>query len=403
MLETAIKQKNTTDKVESDRKSLLGFSFLHFINDMHTNALPTIIPMLVQSISMSLSQAGLLNAVFGMTNLLGQPVAGYFADRQKRPWLAVWGPMLSIAGTSFLPLAPSYYTAFILVALMAIGTASFHPQGMGRAGSSAGSRDLALFISLFSSCGTFGSAVGPIYVVFLISLIGKSMFPIVLIPCFIICLYLWKRVVSDQKAENITAGKAKFRDFFSNMGDVMKKINSIVVIATVRDATLQGIKIFLPMLVILKGGSIATGGMLLFAITLTCTFAGIIGGKLADSTNDEKVMIVTIGISPVFLITGLSTTGTLSVAALIIGAAFLQASNPVTTAMAQKRCPLSRSTASSLAMGVSWGLANLFTTPIGFSADIIGLEKTLRLVAFLPWTVTAWYTGRMILSAVRRR
>ncbi len=170
-----------TSEEHSDRKSLLGFSFLHFLNDLHTNAFPSIIPMLVQSISMSLSQAGLLNAVFGITNLLGQPITGYFADRQKKPWLAVWGPMLSIAGASLLPISPSFSIALILVALMTIGTASFHPQGLGRAGSSAGSKDLAFFISLFAACGSFGSALGPVYVVFVISLIGKEMLP-VLIP-----------------------------------------------------------------------------------------------------------------------------------------------------------------------------------------------------------------------------
>ena len=54
-----------TSEEQSDRRSLFGFSFLHFMNDMHSTALPTIIPMLVNSISISLSQAGLLNAIFG--------------------------------------------------------------------------------------------------------------------------------------------------------------------------------------------------------------------------------------------------------------------------------------------------------------------------------------------------
>lgn len=397
-MDQIIEKKIITTDEQSDKRSLLGFSFLHFMNDMHSTALPTIIPMLVNSISISLGQAGLLNAVFGITNLLGQPVAGYFADRQKKPWLAVWAPMLSIAGACLLPLAPTYAIAFLLVGLMSIGTASFHPQGLGRTGSSAASTDLAFFISLFAAFGSFGSAVGPIYVVFLISLIGKEMFPIVLVPGFIICFYIWKKIVSEQKPENITNEKAEFRGFFTDMRGLMKKILSITVVATVRDATLQSIKIFLPMLVVLKGGSIAAGGMLLFALTMASTFAGIAGGKLANSFDEEKIMLWTLGISPVFLIAGLNTTGTISIVSLILGFAFLQASNPITTAIAQKRCPLSRSTVSSLSMGVSWGLANLFTTPVGFSAEIIGLEETLRLVAFLPWTVTVWYAARMILS-----
>ncbi len=38
-----------------------------------------------------------------------------------------------------------------------------------------------------------------------------------------------------------------------------------------------------------------------------------------------------------------------------------------------------------------------------FFGDIIGLEKTLRAVAFLPWTVTAWYALKMIFSAKGKR
>lgn len=80
----------------------------------------------------------------------------------------------------------------------------------------------------------------------------------------------------------------------------------------------------------------------------------------------------------------------------MVGFAFLQASTPVTTAMAQRRCPDSRSMVSSLSNGVSWGIANLFVTPVGVIADIVGLQATLNVVAFLPWIVTILYTGRRL-------
>ena len=69
--------------------------------------------------------------------------------------------------------------------------------------------------------------------------------------------------------------------------------------------------------------------------------------------------------------------------------------------MAQRRCPESRSLASSLTNGVSWGLANLFVTPVGVLADHIGLQATLDLVAFLPWSVTLWYGAKTL--AARNR
>ena len=112
-----------------DKKTIFGMIFLHGMNDMHSTALPTIIPMLAQSISLTLSQAGMLNAVFGLTNIFGQPVTGYIADRLKRPWFAVWGPLISICGAALLPLAPSYGAAFIFVGMMSSGRRSSIRRG----------------------------------------------------------------------------------------------------------------------------------------------------------------------------------------------------------------------------------------------------------------------------------
>lgn len=387
----SFEEPNNAEFPSGDKRSLLGFTFLHFINDLHSTALPTIIPMLVSSISISLSQAGLLNALFGITNIFGQPVSGYFADRQKKPWFAVWGPMLSVTGACLLPLAPNYASAFLFVGFMSMGTALFHPQGTGRSGGAAGNTNIAFFLSLFSASGSFGSAVGPLYVVFIISLIGKPLFPLMLLPIFCICFYIWKNIAIGQNFGDIVKEVTTAKYFFNNMREILGKVGDILIISTIRDATFQGIKVFLPMLIITKGGSIQSGGFSLFAITIACTVSGIIGGKLADKVGEHKLLMSSISISPIFLLFGLYSSGALSIFMLMIGFAFLQTSTPVTTAMAQQRCPGSRSTVSSLVMGVSWGIANLFASPIGFSADMIGLQTTMHIVAYLPWTVTAWY------------
>jgi FSR family fosmidomycin resistance protein-like MFS transporter len=57
--------------------------------------------------------------------------------------------------------------------------------------------------------------------------------------------------------------------------------------------------------------------------------------------------------------------------------------------MAQETVPGSRSTASSLVMGVSWGIANIAASPIGMLADRIGLDAALSVVALSPLVVVA--------------
>lgn len=388
-----------------DIKKLTLLSFLHFANDVHSGVLPTIIPMLSRSISLTLSQAGVLNSLFGIIHLIGQPMLGFIADRQKKPYNAVIGPVLCAAGACLLPLAPNFTAALLMVALLGIGTALFHPQGWGLCGRSAGGTSLAFFISVFAACGTLGSAVGPVYVVYVVSTLGKKGLPFMVLPIALACVYVYTHFEADglRGDDARPAKRMELKEFAADIKSIMSRVGGIVAIATLRDATNLGIRLFIPTLIVMRGGTNKEGGFLVFAVTMASAVAGVVGGKLADAVGYTRIAIGALSFSPFFLFAGLSMDGPLSVVLLLLGFALLLASNSVTTAMAQSRCPEARSTVSSLAMGVSWGLANLFTSPVGYLADRIGLLQAMRLVCLVPWTITAWYIFTHFRGPAKRR
>ena len=119
-------------QVTQNKHALYGSILLHGLNDTHSTTLPAIIPMLSESISLTMSQAGVLSALFGTICMFLQPVTGYLADMLKRPWFAVFGMLISAAGASLLPLSPNFGAALICVGVMGIGTSLFHPQGQVR-------------------------------------------------------------------------------------------------------------------------------------------------------------------------------------------------------------------------------------------------------------------------------
>lgn len=392
----------TAPETGKDVKKLSILSFLHFTNDMYSGVLPTIIPMLATSISLTLSQAGILNSVFGMIHLLGQPILGFVADRQKKPYNATIGPVLCAAGACFLPLAPSFSGAVMLVALFGIGTALFHPQGWGLCGRSAGSGSAAFFISVFAASGTLGSAIGPVYVVYIVNTIGRKGLPLMILPVLLVCVYAYTHFGADgiRGAEKQRKERAGLKEFAADVRSILSKVGGIVAIATIRDATNLGIRLFIPTLVVMRGGTNKEGGMLVFAVTMASAVAGMVGGRLADAIGYTKIIVGAISLSPFFLFAGLRLESALAIPLLLLGFALLLASNAVTTAMAQARCPEARSTVSSLAMGVSWGLANLFTSPVGYLADRIGLLQAMSLVCFVPWLITARYLFKLIKKPV---
>jgi len=394
---------NASDK-KIHRRQWLSLSFLHFANDLHSGVLPTVIPMLAQSISLTLSQAGILNSAFGMIHILGQPVFGFIADRQSQPYNAAIGPVLCALGACLLPLAPNFSAAILLVGLLGVGTAMFHPQGTGLCGRSAGKDNLAFFIAVFAACGTLGSAIGPVYVVYAMDSLGLKAPPLMVLPIFLVCLYFFRHYDADKtEKRNGATIKEDLSEFIRSAHGIMKKIYGVVTIATLRDATNLGIRIFIPTLVVSQGGTIKQGGMLVLAVTLASAVAGMIGGRLADKIGHDRILIGAISISPFFLLASLNTKGYYSVVMLITGYLFLLASSSVTTAMSQQRCSNARSMASSLSMGFSWGLANLFTSPVGFAADRIGLRPAMCLVALMPWTITAWYISKRFRTGKGRR
>jgi FSR family fosmidomycin resistance protein-like MFS transporter len=71
-------------------------------------------------------------------------------------------------------------------------------------------------------------------------------------------------------------------------------------------------------------------------------------------------------------------------ALFVAGTAFINASQPITAAMGQEAAPEARSTASSIVMGLSWGIGGFIMAPLGYLADRTGLTTTLVVIGLLP-------------------
>jgi FSR family fosmidomycin resistance protein-like MFS transporter len=375
-------------------KALVSVSAMHFINDIHSTILPTFLPGMVGRLSLSLGEAGFLNTLFGVMNLIVQPFAGHIADRLDRPALALLAPLLTASGACLLPLAPSYGIALLIVSMVGFGTASFHPQGHGLTGIAGGSGHLGAYLAVFSAAGTLGTALSPLYGVFLLRVLGPPLMPFAVILVMAVSLAakngLPRRFVDRDRApakkpSSLEADGKPRRSFFS----VFMVCLPIIAISIIRDSTFQGIRTFLPLLVTGRGGSIGLGGAILFAFSAAGVVSSLICGKLSDTFGKKRVVFVMLALSPMLLFPAIIIKSASSIVLFILGGACISATNPVTLAMAQERVPESRSTASSLVMGTSWGIANMTASPIGMLGDKVGLETALCVVALAPLIAVA--------------
>ncbi len=110
----------------------------------------------------------------------------------------------------------------------------------------------------------------------------------------------------------------------------------------------------------------------------------LISGKLSDRFGKVRVLIFVLIAGPLLMIPAAFISGGASILLYIIGTSVINSSMPITAAVAQEQVPNSRGMASSIVMGLSWGLANLLTGPLGKIGDIFGITSTMLVIAALP-------------------
>ncbi len=140
---------------------LLGLLALgHMVIDINQGSLPAILPIVKDALNLSYAATGVIVLTANITSSMIQPLFGYLADKTARRWLLPLSVLLSSVGLAFTGLAPSYAAVLALVMVTGFGVAAYHPEGYRTATAVAGERK-ATGVSIFSTGGNVGIALGP--------------------------------------------------------------------------------------------------------------------------------------------------------------------------------------------------------------------------------------------------
>src|SRR5579862_365346 len=84
---------------------LLALSLCHFLNDALTSLLPSIYPLLKDSLRLNFAQIGLITLAYQLTASLLQPLVGLHTDRRSRPYALAVGMAFTLLGLLALSVA----------------------------------------------------------------------------------------------------------------------------------------------------------------------------------------------------------------------------------------------------------------------------------------------------------
>jgi len=368
------------------KKSVYSYVMMlgHLCADLGSGALPAILPFLMAQKGITYTQAaGLTFALSGIGSAI-QPICGNMADKTSRPWLMAVGIFMAGCGVSALGFLDSYMAMFIAVMITGIGSALFHPDG-GRMANYVSGEKKGKGISLFSVGGNMGGAVGPMLLVFGITLMGDLKGAVILaIPTVLMSLFLitQQKRLGEFAAEGMKATKAAIA---AGQKDDWGSFRKLTVVVFLRSTIQTGMSTFIPMVWLhILMQSEAKSGSVTTILALAGAIATLIGGNLADRIGFNKTIRTgLVLVIPCLICLTLSRNLILSTILLIPCAAFLNFAFSPSVALGQKFVPNHLGLASGITMGLASSFGGVVSPVLGKVADTVGLMAVMWILVAL--------------------
>jgi FSR family fosmidomycin resistance protein-like MFS transporter len=356
----------------------------HFISDSYSSTIYPLLPLLAEKLNLSQGQVFLLAPLLNITSSIMQPVYGFLADRYTRRGFAVAGPAITGFFVSLIGVAQSYAMLIAFLVCGGVGIGSFHPQGAALAASANKDRR-RIALSIFSSSGTLGFALGPVIITSLVEAagIGKTYY---LIFFGFIATFLLLRYVPSPGIEpsHAAPGEDRFKSLVSSLKTVRRPMLILYLITVARSGLYIMTNNYLPFVLSDRGFTLRETGATLTTYLLAGAIGGIVGGFLAERFGGRVIIIGTGLLAPPLLAAAYMSSGPLSIVLLAVGGFGLMSVFPVNVAAAQELAPRETSTVSALMMGFAWGVGSLAPAAFEPLTVSLGFGGVLALAAVLP-------------------
>jgi MFS transporter, FSR family, fosmidomycin resistance protein len=355
---------------------ILALSIGHFIHDVYSSFLSPLLPLLIDKLSLTLTQAGFLSTVMQLPALLN-PFIGVLADRISVRYFVILAPAMTAVPMSLIGIAPSYGVLLLLLFITGISVSIFHvPAPVMVSHLSAARKGRGM--SFFMTGGELARTIGPLVAVAGVSLLGLEGFYPVMIFGLISTGWLYLKL-RDVPANSVhTKRNLSALQTWRQLRYILGPLSAILVSRGFMHASLTA---FLPTYINLETGNLWLAGI---ALTLF-EFAGVAGvltaGSMSDLFGRRKTLLVSLIGAPVCLFVFTITGGWFRIAALLVTGFTLLSTTPVMLALVQEHARNAPAAANGLFMMISFIARSAVVVLVGFTADRIGLQATYLISA----------------------
>ena len=362
-------------------KVLFALTLVHFTGDFYSAFTTPLFPAFMDKLNLSLAQVGMIAGINRFLSFIVQPVAGYLSDRYQGRAIILGGLMMAVVFIPLSGVAPSYGILVLFIALGSVGSSLFHPSVAGMIPLYSGTRK-GFSMSVFNTGGTLAFAVGPFFITAVVAAWGLEVMPLTMAIGLAAMVYLWAAVPAPQSEGMASLGLVG--TLKRQFGTVWKSIFLIWMVMVLRAVVGQSFMTFMPVLLVSRGYSLVSGGVMITVFTLAGTVSGLTAGYLADRTGSRPVFLVAHLLMTPALLIMLWLPGAWIYAGVAVAGFFVLATMPLGVTLAQELAPGGRSMVSSLMMGLAYGLGGAMAPIVGRLADLYSIATVLWAVAFIP-------------------
>ena len=349
---------------------VLMLSASHFIHDVYSSFLSPLLPLLIEKLSMTLTQAGFLSTVMQVPALLN-PYVGAMADRVSVRYFIILAPAMTAIPMSLIGVAPSYGILLLLLFISGISVAVFHVPAPVMVSRLSGAH-VGKGMSFFMTGGELARTVGPMIAVGAVSLLGLDGFYPVMV--FGIAASCWLYIkFKDVPITKPSAKKTRVSDTWLEMRHVLWPLTAILMARGFMHASMAT---FLPTFLKAETGNLWIAGLGLTIFEASGVAGVMTSGSISDYLGRRKVLLISLVGAPISLFIFAWFGGWFRFGALLLAGFTILSTTPVMLALVQENAPQSPAAANGFFMMASFLARSGIVILVGFVADHIGLQTT---------------------------
>ncbi len=355
-------------------------SVCHFIHDVYSSFLSPLLPILIDKLSMSLTQAGLLSSVMQIPALIN-PYIGILADRISVRYFIILAPALTAVPMSLIGMAPNYAILLLLLFITGISVSLFHVPSPVMISRLAGLKK-GRGMSFYMTGGELARAVGPLVAVGMVSLYGiEGFYPIMI---FGLAASAW--LYFNFREVPITVAQSQRPSVLGTWRQLRFILMPLTAILLARGFMHASLAAFLPTFIKLETGDLWLAGTALTVFEISGVVGVFTAGSISDRFGRRRILLFSLLGAPFSLLIFAWTGGWVRFLTLLVIGFTLLSTTPVMLALVQEHAQSSPSAANGFFMMVSFVARSAIVVLVGFIADLIGLRATYFLSAIMGLT-----------------